>query len=74
LEQGKDTILEYYAAIAPEALDSLTAEERQHLYKLLQLKAIQYPDGKLEVEAGGIASPELVQRKAPAQVFTQPAY
>ena len=73
LEQGKETVLEYYAAIAPEALDSLTAEERQHLYKLLQLKAIQYPDGKLEVEAGGIPSPELVQRKAPAQVFAQPS-
>jgi hypothetical protein len=73
LEQGKVAILEYYAGIAPEALDALTPEERQHLYNLLQLKALQHPDGKLEAETGGILGPELVQRKSPAQVFAQPS-
>ena len=49
-------------------MNSLTPEERQHLYKLLRLKTLQHPDGTLEAEISGSPSPELVQRKpfAPA--------
>ncbi|MDP8938736.1 MAG: recombinase family protein [Actinomycetota bacterium] len=50
LERDKATVLEHYAALAPEALDSLTPEERRGLYKMLRLVAFAYPDGTLEVE------------------------
>jgi hypothetical protein len=71
LEQDKEAILEHYAAIAPEALDSLIPEERQHLYKMLRLKAVQRPDGKVEVEVSGVDGPSFVPGKTPAQVSTQ---
>jgi site-specific DNA recombinase len=57
LERGKEAVLSHYAAIAPEALDSLTPEERRHLYKLLQLKAVQHPDGRMEIEVSGVLDP-----------------
>ena len=63
LERGKEAVLEHYATIAPEALNSLASEERRHLYKLLQLKALQHPDGSMEVEVSGLPGPELVQPK-----------
>jgi len=57
LERGKEAVLSHYAAIAPEALDWLASEERRHLYKLLQLKAVQHPDGRMEVEVSGVPDP-----------------
>jgi hypothetical protein len=57
LERGKEAIMEHYVAVAPEALDSLTTEERRHLYKLLQVKALQHPDGRVEVEVSGVPKP-----------------
>ena len=57
LEQGKEAVLEYYSKIAPEALHSLTPEERQHVYKMLRLRAVQYPDGKVEAELDGAPRP-----------------
>ncbi len=56
LERDTEAVLQHYAAVAPEALDSLTPEERRHLYKLLQLKALQHPDGRVEVEVSGVPS------------------
>jgi site-specific DNA recombinase len=50
LERDKDVILGHFAALAPEALDSLTSEERHRLYKMLRLVAFAHPDGSLEVE------------------------
>src|SRR5215212_3847709 len=38
MEQDRDAVLEHYASLAPEALHSLTAEQRHHLYKMLRLK------------------------------------
>jgi hypothetical protein len=57
VERGNEAVLEHYAMIAPEALDSLNPEERHHLYRLLRLKAVQHPDGTLKAELTGI--PEL---------------
>jgi len=37
LEREKDVLLKHYAAITPEALDSLTPEERHQLYKMFRL-------------------------------------
>ena len=63
--------MDHYAAIAPEALDSLAPEERQHLYKMLRLQALQRPDGEVEVEVSGVYEPCFVPGKIPAQVFAQ---
>ena len=38
LEHDKETVLEAYAAMAPEGLEALTSEERQRPYKILRLE------------------------------------
>jgi hypothetical protein len=35
--------------MAPEALDNLTPEERRHVYKMLKIKIIVYPNDDVEV-------------------------
>jgi hypothetical protein len=52
LERDKDALVESYAQMAPQALDSLTPEERHHVYGMLGLKALikmDKMDGTLEV-------------------------
>jgi site-specific DNA recombinase len=49
LERDKDTLLESYAEAAPEALESLTPEERHQVYKMLRLRVVAQVDGTLEV-------------------------
>jgi hypothetical protein len=56
LEADRDTLLESYAEIAPDALDSLTAEQRQRFYALLRIEIPLAPDGSFEVR--GTAFPE----------------
>ncbi len=34
--------------MVPEALDTLSAEERHQVYKMLRLRVFAYPDGSLE--------------------------
>jgi hypothetical protein len=48
LERDRNALLEHYAAIAPEALGSLTPEEHHHLYRMLRLEVVR-PDTNLEV-------------------------
>jgi hypothetical protein len=56
LEADRDALLESYAEIAPDALDSLTAEQRQRFYALLHIEISLAPDGSFEVR--GVAFPE----------------
>jgi hypothetical protein len=49
LERDKEALLESYAGMAPEALDSLLPEERHQVYKMLRLKVIAHVDRTLEV-------------------------
>jgi site-specific DNA recombinase len=49
LERDRDSVLDSLIDVAPQALDSLTAEERNRFYKLLKLEVIVNPDGSLEV-------------------------
>jgi site-specific DNA recombinase len=70
LELDKEALLEHYARIAPEALDSLTLEERHRLYKMLRLEVSVHPDSSLEVsgvfgEATSLSDSELVPRYRP---------
>jgi site-specific DNA recombinase len=67
LELDKEALLEHYARIAPEALDSLTPEERHNLYKMLRVEVLVRPDSSLEVsgvfgEAVSLSDSELVPR------------
>jgi site-specific DNA recombinase len=52
LERDKDALLDSYAGMAPEALDTLTPEERRQVYKMLKLRVTAFPDARLEV--GGV--------------------
>jgi hypothetical protein len=49
LERDKETLLEHYAGMVPEALDELTGEERHQVYRMLRLQAYVAPDGGLDV-------------------------
>jgi site-specific DNA recombinase len=49
LERDRDTLLKNYAEIMPEALDALEPEEHHHIYNMLRLRAVAFPDGALEV-------------------------
>jgi site-specific DNA recombinase len=49
LERDRDALLESYALRTPEALDTLTPEERHQVYKMLRLKVVANADGTLEV-------------------------
>lgn len=49
LQRDKDTVLELYTTLAPEALDSLTPEEQHRLYRMLRLKIVTRLDGTLEI-------------------------
>ena len=67
LELDKEALLEHYARIAPEALDSLTLEERHRLYKMLRLEVSVRPDSSLEIrgvfgEGAFLSDSELVPR------------
>jgi len=60
LEAGRDALLDSQEAQAPEALDSLTPEERHQWYKLLKLRADVFADGRVEVSWAGAESGEAV--------------
>src|SRR5215210_5662321 len=70
LEFDKEVLLEHYARIAPERLDSLTLEERHRLYKMLRLDVSVRPDSSLEVsgvfgESAFLSDSEFVPRYRP---------
>jgi site-specific DNA recombinase len=49
LERDKETLLDDYAGMLPEALDALDAPERHRVYKMLRVDALIAADGSLEV-------------------------
>jgi hypothetical protein len=49
LQRDKNAVLEHYAALAPEALDSLAPEERHRLYRMLRLKIVARLDETIEL-------------------------
>jgi G:T/U-mismatch repair DNA glycosylase len=54
MKGDRDAVLDHYAALAPEALDFLTSEERHQLYKMLRLKVLVVKSGDLELEMAGV--------------------
>jgi DNA repair exonuclease SbcCD ATPase subunit len=61
LEREKDTVIERYAGLVPEALEELSPEERHQVYRMLRLKVVAYPGDKLEV-SGAFSGEGLVNR------------
>ena len=56
LEADRDALLAYYEKTVPEALDSLTPEQRRKFYGMLHLEVSLAPEGSLEL--CGAAFPE----------------
>jgi hypothetical protein len=73
LEHDADTILNQYARMVPEGLDTLTPKERHRVYKMLRLRVLLHADGSteitgifggpLEAEALGSAKTEVSSRR-----------
>ncbi len=57
LERDKNLLLDHYAAMAPEALSSLTPEERHQVYKMLRLKVIAHLSGDIELAGDLVCIP-----------------
>jgi hypothetical protein len=51
MERDKGLMLESYAALAPEALDALSPEERRKVYVILNLTVEALADGGLKMSA-----------------------
>jgi hypothetical protein len=52
IERDAEAVIRDYAGLMPEALAALAPEERHHVYKMLRLKVLVYPDGAGEL--GGV--------------------
>ena len=59
LERDKKTLLESYADMLPDALDGLTAEERNRIYRMLRLKVRASEDKSIEIS-------EILSNKKPS--------
>jgi site-specific DNA recombinase len=67
LERDRDTLMECYAGMVPDALDALAPEERHRVYKLLKLRVNSSTDGALDVsgalgDVGEICKKETTSR------------
>ena len=49
LQQDKETLLDNYAGMLPDALDALDTPKRHRVYKMLRVEAAIDGDGSLEV-------------------------
>jgi hypothetical protein len=49
LERDRETLIERYAEMVPDALDVLSSQERHRIYKLLKLEIKLPPDETFEV-------------------------
>ena len=50
LQREKDTIMERYAGMVPEALETLSPQERHRVYRMLRLKVVAHSDNTMEVQ------------------------
>jgi chromosome segregation ATPase len=49
LERDRDSMLENYAGLMPEAIDALGSEERHRVYRMIRLEYHLAPDGSGEI-------------------------
>jgi hypothetical protein len=50
LRREKDAIMERYAGMVPDALETLSPQERHRIYRMLRLKVVAHPDDTMEVQ------------------------
>jgi hypothetical protein len=50
LERDREALLNHYARIVPEQLDALEPEERNRIYKMLDLTVLAHENGSLELK------------------------
>ena len=49
LERDRDSLLESYVGLLPEAIDALGSEERHRVYRMIGMKAYLTADGSFEL-------------------------
>jgi hypothetical protein len=49
LERDRDSLVETYAGLLPEAIDALGSEERHRVYRMIGMEAHLAADGSLEI-------------------------
>jgi hypothetical protein len=49
LERDRDTLLDHYAQLVPKAIDDLSADERQRVYRMLRIGVAVRSNSDLEV-------------------------
>ncbi len=49
LERYKDSLLESYVGLLPEAIDALGSEERHRVYRIIGMKAYLTAEGSFEL-------------------------
>lgn len=69
LERDRDTLMERYAGMVPEALDALVPEEWHRVYRLLKLRVNLSTDRSLEVSGalgnvGEVCETETISRSS----------
>jgi hypothetical protein len=57
LERDKNALLESYAGMAPEALATLTSEERRRIYKMLGVGVVAHVEDGAQEVSGQLAGP-----------------
>jgi site-specific DNA recombinase len=73
LERDRVALLESYAGASEEALNSLTPEQRHHLYRSLRIGVLAHADGSTEIVLGDLLSYEEVcteDTTSPPRIFT----
>lgn len=59
LERDRDSLLETYAELVPEAIDALGPEDRRRAYRMIGLEARLALDGSLEISGDVMSFREL---------------
>jgi hypothetical protein len=59
LERDKDSLLESYADLLPEAIDALGSEERHRVYRMMGMEVHLAPDGSFELSGDVLNFSEL---------------
>ena len=57
LKRDKDVLLEHYANMAPEVVDTASSEDRRQVYEMLRLRVVPHPDGRIEANGEYVGIP-----------------
>ena len=60
LERDRDSLLEAYAGLVPEAIDALGSDGRYRVYRMISMKALIDAEGSLELSGDDISFSQVV--------------